>query len=87
MKSEKYPKIKSIKTTSDYCLIITFTNDVVKKYNCQYILQNTNFSILKEPAFFKSVSIDPGGYGISWNENTDLSEYELWKNGKQIAAL
>lgn len=30
------------------------------------------------------VQVDPGGYGISWNDNVDLSENELWINGKEI---
>ncbi|MCF2145869.1 hypothetical protein IQ276_005215 [Desmonostoc muscorum LEGE 12446] len=25
-----------------------------------------------------------GGYGIVWNEEIDLSEYELWKNGVSL---
>jgi len=31
------------------------------------------------------VKVDAGGYGISWNDDIDLSEYELWTNGKPIA--
>ncbi|WP_044018806.1 DUF2442 domain-containing protein [Thermoanaerobacter italicus] len=34
--------------------------------------------------FFKAVKVDAGGYGVSWNSELDLSEYELWKNGKEI---
>jgi hypothetical protein len=30
---------------------------------------------LKNDAFFKSVKVDTGGYGISWNDEIDLSEY------------
>jgi len=26
----------------------------------------------------------PGGDGISWNDDIDLSEYELWTNGEPI---
>jgi len=33
----------------------------------------------------QSVRVDPGGYGISWNDNIDLSEYELWTNGQPVA--
>lgn len=28
--------------------------------------------------------MDPGGYGISWNEDLDMSEYELWTKGIEI---
>jgi hypothetical protein len=39
------------------------------------------FSPLKNPAFFKNFTIEPDGYGLVWNEDIDLSEYELWQNG------
>jgi hypothetical protein len=43
------------------------------------------FEVLKNDAFFKSVKVDSGGYGISWNDDADLSEYELWANGVEVA--
>ena len=43
------------------------------------------FEVLKNDAFFKSVQADSGGYGISWNDDADLSEYELWTNGVEVA--
>jgi len=30
---------------------------------------------------FRALHVDAGGYGISWNDDIDLSEYELWTNG------
>ena len=44
------------------------------------------FQLLGNEAFFKSVKVDPGGYGVSWNDEVDLSEYELWVNGKELAS-
>jgi hypothetical protein len=37
------------------------------------------------PAFFRAVRVDVGGYGISWSDSIDLSEYELWTNGEPVA--
>ncbi|NUQ42722.1 MAG: DUF2442 domain-containing protein [Calditrichaceae bacterium] len=42
------------------------------------------FQLLKQEAFFKAVKVDPGGYGVSWDDERDLSEYELWTNGVEI---
>lgn len=28
-----------------------------------------------------NVQVEEGGYAIYWNEDIDISEYELWKNG------
>jgi len=39
---------------------------------------------LKQPAFFKNFTIEPGGYALVWNAEIDISEYELWKNGTVI---
>ena len=40
--------------------------------------------MLKNDAFFKTVKTDAGGYGISWNDDVDLSEYELWTNSTEV---
>ncbi len=42
------------------------------------------FAPLRQPAFFKNFKVEHGGYGIVWNEDIDLSEYELWKNGMTV---
>jgi hypothetical protein len=39
---------------------------------------------LFEDAFFKNFKVEQRGYGIMWNENIDLSEYERmakWHDG------
>lgn len=78
------PKIKMINPLKDKRLLVLFANDVKKIYDCQKILNLERFQLLKHEAFFKTVRVDPGGYGISWDEETDLSEYELWTNGVEI---
>ena len=30
---------------------------------------------------FEQVKVDDGGYGVSWNDEIDLSCDELWENG------
>jgi hypothetical protein len=46
------------------------------------LLQRETFQLLKNETFFKLARVDLGGYGVSWNDDVDLSEYELWVNGK-----
>lgn len=75
------PKIKSVIPLDDKRLLITFVNSVQKIYDCHRILNREIFRMLNQDAFFKAVVVDPGGHGVSWDENTDLSEYELWSNG------
>jgi hypothetical protein len=78
------PKIKSVSTLKQRHLLVTFVNGVQKVYGCQRILNLERFQLLKHEAFFKAVTVDPGGYGVSWDDETDLSEYELWNNGVEV---
>jgi hypothetical protein len=77
----QYPQIFQAKAINDHTLIIEFTNQEVKKYDIYHLLENPLFAPLRQPAFFRNFKIEKGGYGIVWNEDIDLSEYELWKNG------
>jgi len=79
-----YPRIHQAKAIDDTTLVIEFTNQEVKKYDVRHLLDTPMFSPLRQPAFFKNFQVEPGGYGIVWNEEIDLSEYELWKNGVSL---
>lgn len=69
----------------DRRLLVTFGNGVEKIYDCNQLLHLEMFQSLENEVFFKSVKVDAGGYGVSWNDDVDLSEYELWVNGKEPA--
>ena len=81
----KCPRICKVKAINDRTLLIEFTNQEVKKYDIFHLLENPMFAPLRQSAFFKSFKVEQGGYGIVWNEDIDLSEYELWKNGMTVA--
>lgn len=80
----KYPRIFRAKAVDDTTLIIEFTNQEIKKYDISPLLNTPMFSPLRQPDFFRNFTIEQGGYGIVWNEDIDISEYELWKNGVQL---
>ena len=77
----KYPRIHQAQAIDDTTLIIEFTNREVRKYDIRPLLQIPMFAPLRQPAFFRSFKVEPGGYAITWNEEIDISEYEFWKNG------
>ena len=79
------PKILSVQAQEHKKLLVKFANGVEKIYDCTQLLYRETFRLLKIDAFFKSVKVDAGGYGISWNDEIDLSEYELWANGVEVA--
>ena len=76
-----YPKITSAKVVDKYTLLVHFSNHQTRKYNVEKLLDKPMFLPLKNLAFFKNFHIDPSGSGIVWNEEIDLSEYEIWING------
>jgi hypothetical protein len=78
------PRIKSVTPLKERHLLVTFVNGVQKVYDCQRILNLDRFQLLKHEAFFRAVTVDPGGYGVSWDDEMDLSEYELWNNSVEI---
>ncbi|MGL5099719.1 MAG: DUF2442 domain-containing protein, partial [Fusobacteriaceae bacterium] len=79
-----YPKIKNVKALENYKLEILFHNGVTKIYDFTPNFEYEVFQALKEYNLFKEVVVDPGGYGISWNDDLDMSEYELWTKGIEI---
>ena len=79
--SMKPPKIVSAKAVSDRTLLIEFSDKAIKKYDISRLLEKEMFAALKSPSFFKNFRVEAGGYGLVWNEDVDISEYELWTNG------
>ena len=47
-------------------------------------LKSEQYSALKDLFLFKSVKIDSNGDAISWTDDIDISENELWVKGKSI---
>jgi len=78
------PKILAVYPLENKRLLVKFVNGVEKIYDCTQLLGREVFQLLDNDAFFKAVKVDSGGYGISWNDEIDLSEYELWVNGIEV---
>jgi hypothetical protein len=77
-----YPKVKSVTPLSGKQLFVTFITGDTRVYDCAPLLNESPFYSLKDDAFFKNVHVDQTGYGVVWNDNVDISESELWINGK-----
>jgi len=81
---EGIPRIEAVTPIENSRLLVCFRNGVEKIYDMAPLVTRPPFDLLATPAFFRAVRVDPGGYGISWNDNIDLSEYELWTNGTPV---
>jgi hypothetical protein len=77
----QYPKIKSAKAIDEHTLIVEFTNAEKRKYDITPLLDKERFFPLKQCGFFKNFQIDSTGCALIWNEDIDISEYELWLHG------
>ena len=80
----RYPKIKSTLAINNHTLLVEFDNNEKKKYDVTPLLSKEMFLPLRNPAFFKSVKVEQGGYAVAWNNQIDISEYELWKHGQTM---
>ncbi len=82
-------RIKAIKPIDNYKLLVTFFNDEIKEYNVGvWFDKNHDFKVLSNTTgLFEQVKIDAGCYGISWNNDLDLSCKELYFNGKSVSLL
>lgn len=78
------PRVVSATPGDGLTLIVGFTNGERKRYDVGRLLGRESFAPLGNPAFFKNVTVEPGGYAVSWDSEIDISEYELWQNGENM---
>lgn len=80
-----FHKIKSITPLPNYKLLAHFCDGCAKTYDVTPLINRFKpFHQLTTHGTFESVQVDIGGYGISWNDEIDLSCDELWKNGQPV---
>jgi hypothetical protein len=73
--------VESVQALQGKRLLLIFSNNARKIYDCSFLLAQDTYRALANEAIFKNVKADPGGYGISWTDEIDLAESELWVNG------
>lgn len=76
-------KVQDVKPLEKYKLLVTFQNGEIKEYDVKPLFDK--WQVFKDLAYinglFQQVKVDAGGYGISWNDDIDLSCNELYYNG------
>lgn len=79
-------KVKEVQPLTAFCLLVSFDTGEKKRYNAAPLFDKRE--VFKQLAdvkgLFEQVKVDTGGYGISWNDDIDLSCNELWNNGETI---
>ena len=79
-----YPKVQAVRAVDRHTLLVVFDNADKRLYDVEPLLEKEAFFPLRNFAFFKNVQVDSSGYAVYWNDEIDLSEFELWTNGKSI---
>lgn len=78
-----FHNIKRVVPQNDNVLLVDFCDGKSKRYDTKQLfdifpifisLQNVN-------GLFEQVKVDTKGYGISWNDELDISCNELYDNG------
>ena len=80
-----FHKVKSVITLDDFNLMVVFAEGITKIYDVKPLFNKFEiFNELKENGLFFEYVVDIGGYGVSWNDDIDLSCNELFENGETL---
>ena len=80
-----FHKIKNVTPLDNYILNVQFSEGITKRYNVKPLFKRFDvFNGLKDGQLFEKVHVGPGGYGVVWNDEIDLSCDELYDNGNTI---
>ncbi|HOD93871.1 MAG TPA: DUF2442 domain-containing protein [Clostridia bacterium] len=79
-------KIEDIVPLAENQLLVFFRDGNVKKCDVKsFLINNKAFlPILKDSNLFRRVSIQPGGYGVFWGENLNITDNVLYDCGKDV---
>ena len=79
-----FHKISDVKPLPNYILSVSFMNGEKRKYDVTTLFSKWEEfkSLSTVHGLFEQVKVDAGGYGVSWNDELDLSCDELYFYGK-----
>lgn len=73
-------KLKSVEPAADYKLLLSYETGEVKEFDVAPYIIGSWFGELKNPTYFKTVRLLPGGTGIEWLNGQDIAPHELYDN-------
>lgn len=78
-------KVIDVVPLLDLELLVFFEDGAVKKFDVKKLFEQwPEYRALENESLFKKIKVEAGGYGISWNEELDCSEGELYQNGIDV---
>ena len=82
-----FHRIRSIVPMSEYSLSVCFENGEQKIYYVRQLFKKFEAfeAMTVTEGLFRQVKVDAGGYGVSWNDDIDLSCDELYQGGRNVS--
>ena len=79
-------RIKKVIPLENFVVLAIFQDGVEKEYDMKQLFDTfPQFRAFEcEEGLFEKVSVDAGGYGISWNDELDLDAETIWEDGVLI---
>lgn len=80
-----FHKVQNVTPLDDFMLLVTFADNEQRKYDVKPLFKKWNafLPLADHAGLFAQVHVDAGGYGVSWNDDIDLSCDELYFNSEQ----
>ena len=82
VKIKDYLTLDKVEPTNDYHLISTFSDGIVKDFDCAYLLEMNYFKSLKNKGIFNKARANLGG--VVWTDEIDLATKEVYEKGVTI---
>ena len=86
LKERFQTKVEDVLPLQDMHVLVFFRNGKTRKCPLrEYFEKDKRYrALLMYPALFEEVRVQAGGYGICWNEDTVISDQELYRMGEEI---
>ena len=80
-----FHKVASVEPGADCSLNVLFLDGTRKEYDIRRLFDRYPMfrQLAEDEALFHQVKVDQGGYGVSWNDELDLSCDELYDHGRR----
>lgn len=79
-------KLEDVVPLEDFGLLAFFRDGTVRKCSLKrYLEEHRAFSVLlKRPELFSTVQLQPGGYGVTWDEQLNIPDTVLYRHGRAV---
>lgn len=79
-----FHKVASVAPGAGCTLDVVFRDGARKQYDVRRLFDRWPVfrQLMTDKALFRQVKVDQGGYGVSWNDELDLSCDELYDYGQ-----